>query len=287
MQPSSPEQFKQAQRQSWGNVAQGWRAWWSTFEGGAQTVSDRLVDLAGIKPGSRVLDVATGIGEPAVTAARRAGSGGRVLATDISPQMLAIARERAEGLGLQNIMEFRESDAESLALEGGSFDAVISRWGFMFFPNLPQALRLFYNALAPGGRVAAAVWPVPDRAPVLNLSFSTVRRELGLPPQPPLDAPPFNLHDPSSLQGLLSQAGFKDVRAESVAATFTFKSAEDYTSFQRAITAPLHALMSGQPDDRKEQIWWAVTEAARSNADSRGVVRLENEVICCAGTRAN
>jgi ubiquinone/menaquinone biosynthesis C-methylase UbiE len=285
--PVSGDQFKQAQQQSWSHVAQGWKAWWFTFEGGAQKVSDRLVELAGVKPGSRVLDVATGTGEPAVTAARKVTLGGRVIAADISPQMLAIAKERAASLGLQDVIEFREGDAESLALANGSFDAVVSRWGFMFFPNLPQTLQRFHAALAPGGRLAAAVWPAPERAPILNISFSTVRRELGLPPQPPLDAPPFNLNDPARLQSLFSQAGFRDVRAETITATFTFRSAEEYTAFQRAITAPLHAMMAGQPAGRQEQIWQAVTEAARQYADSSGAVRLENEVICCAGTRAD
>lgn len=200
--------------------------------------------------------------------------------------MLAIAKDRAASLRLQGTVKFQEGDAESLALASNSFDAVISRWGFMFFPNLPQTLRWFRGALVPGGRLAAAVWPVPDRAPLLNLSFSTVRRELGLPLQPMLEAPPFNLHDPSRLQGLLSQAGFQDIGTETVTATFTFRSAEDYTSFQRAVTASLHALMAGQPDGREEQIWQAVTEAVRPYADSSGVVRLDNEVICCACMRA-
>jgi len=99
----------------------------------AQKVNERLVELAEIKPGQKVLDIATGIGEPAITAARKlvqlAGSGnkinaniGHVLATDISSQMLTVAKQRAATLGLQEIIEFRESDAEVLALPGSSFD---------------------------------------------------------------------------------------------------------------------------------------------------------------------
>jgi ubiquinone/menaquinone biosynthesis C-methylase UbiE len=89
------DQFKVGQRQSWDNAAAGWQEWWETFENGAKTVSDRLVELAEIKAGNQVLDLATGTGEPALTAAKKlAGSEGHVLATDISPQMLAIAKQR-------------------------------------------------------------------------------------------------------------------------------------------------------------------------------------------------
>jgi ubiquinone/menaquinone biosynthesis C-methylase UbiE len=88
----NPNEFKAQQRQMWDNAAAGWQDWWETIERGAQKVSDKLVQLAEIKPGDRVLDIATGIGEPAVTAARKVMPNGKVVATDISPQMLAIAK---------------------------------------------------------------------------------------------------------------------------------------------------------------------------------------------------
>jgi enediyne biosynthesis protein CalE5 len=104
------EQFKIAQRQRWDSVAEGWKEWWQTVEVAAQKVSDRLVELAQIKPGQKVLDIATGIGEPAITATRKlAGYGnnidgtGYVLATDVSTKMLTIAKQRATELGLQDI----------------------------------------------------------------------------------------------------------------------------------------------------------------------------------------
>ena len=94
-----PAQYKSGQRRDWDNAASGWKRWWPTIETGAQVVSDRLVELAQVEPGHCVLDIATGIGEPAVTAARRVGASGRVTATDQSMDMLDIARERASDLG--------------------------------------------------------------------------------------------------------------------------------------------------------------------------------------------
>lgn len=105
---SDPDQFKESQRQSWDSVSKGWQTWWKNIENGAQNVSDRLVELAHIKPGNKILDIATGIGEPAITGAKRVGSSGHVMAADLSPGMLSIAKQRAASLGLENIMEFKE-----------------------------------------------------------------------------------------------------------------------------------------------------------------------------------
>src|SRR5262249_2221359 len=94
--------LKQEQRLSWDESAAGRKKWWPNFEQAAQGVNARLVELARLKAGDRVLDIATGNGEPAVTAARMVGAGGWVVAVDQSPGMLAIGRERAAALGLRN-----------------------------------------------------------------------------------------------------------------------------------------------------------------------------------------
>jgi ubiquinone/menaquinone biosynthesis C-methylase UbiE len=95
-------------KQEWNSVAPAWQEWWKTIERGTEGVSRRLVELAKIKPGSRVLDIATGMGEPALTAAKLVGKSGHVLATDISPQMLTFAKQRAISLGLQDVIEFKK-----------------------------------------------------------------------------------------------------------------------------------------------------------------------------------
>lgn len=283
---SDPEQFKQAQRQAWGRTAGGMKTWWPVLEEGYQKLSDKLVDLAGVKPGSKVLDVATGIGEPAVTAARHVEPNGKVLATDISPEMLEIGRERAEKLGLQHIIEFRESDAESLKLPNKSFDAVLCRMGLMFLPNLPDALRIFYNALVPGGKIATAVMPSLDKVPVVNLAFLAVLKKLNLP-QPSHDTPPFHLSDPLALQNALIKAEFQDVKTENMIVTLRLDSPDSFTEYHKAVSAPIHALLAGQTAEKQNEIWQAVTEAAKLYTNSKGEVVLDNEVICCSGTRGS
>ena len=134
--PFDPVQYKTTQRQEWDSASSGWNKWWSLIEQAMQPASDRLVALAELQPGQRVLDVATGIGEPAVTAARRVGPGGQVVGTDLSSEMLIIARERVSALGLKNLT-FRQVDAEALDFPENSFDAVLCRFGLMFLPICP------------------------------------------------------------------------------------------------------------------------------------------------------
>lgn len=112
------KQYKEAERQSWNSVAPAWQKWWGkTIERGTEGVSRWLVELAEIKSGSKVLDIATGIGEPALTAAKQLGKSGHVLATDISLQMLSFAKQRAISLGLQDVIEFKEGDAETIDVQ--------------------------------------------------------------------------------------------------------------------------------------------------------------------------
>ena len=105
-----PVEFRGGQRQQWDTAATGWRKWSELIDERTSGVSERLVELAGVKQGSRVLDVAAGYGEPTLTAARRVGTQGGVVATDISVEMLGYGRERASAAGLENI-EFVESEA--------------------------------------------------------------------------------------------------------------------------------------------------------------------------------
>jgi ubiquinone/menaquinone biosynthesis C-methylase UbiE len=284
----NPEEFKAQQRQMWDSAAAGWQAWWETIERGAQKVSDKIVELAEIKPGDRVLDIATGIGEPAVTAARRVKPNGKVVATDISPQMLAIAMTRAKSLSLDSVIEFSEIDGEKLDLLGPSttakkFDAVLSRWGLMFFPNLPAALVRIRQMLITNGRISAAVWSAPSKVPWLDLAFATVRKQLTIPPPLPGEPGPFALADLEALKQLFNQAGFKDIKTDTFQITFEFDSPESYTRLHQQTATRIHKTLANQTEEVKKQIWSSITEAVWQYADSHGRVNLDNEVICMVG----
>jgi SAM-dependent methyltransferase len=243
------------------------------------------VELAEIKAGDKVLDIATGIGEPAVTAARKVMPNGKVIAIDISPQMLAIAKTRAASLGLDGIMEFRESDGEKIDLpdQTAKFDAVLSRFGLMFFPNLPSALVKIRHLLITNGRLSAAVWSTPSKVPLIDLAFGTARKQINAPPPPPGTPGPFALADAGTLKQLFSQAGFKDIKVETLQITFEFDSPESYTKHIQQTATRIHEMLANQAEDVKKQAWDSITDAAWQYADSHGRLNLDNEVICIVG----
>lgn len=281
-----PKQYKAGQRQGWDSVANGWQNWWKTTETAGEKVSRRLIELAQIKQGSVVLDVATGIGEPSISAAYKVGNSGHVLAIDISPQMLSIAKQRATSLGLQKVIEFQEGDTETIDLPASTFDAALCRFGLMFLPNTKAGLSNIYKSLLDGGHLAAAVWASPDQVPVISLALNTVLKETNSSPPPAGSPGPFSLSDESILKDSFVNSGFKNIIIERMNVTFDFDSSEAFTSYVYETAAPIQAILSNHPEERRNEILGAVTEAARKYADkSSGAVKLNNEAICIAGKK--
>ena len=213
-------EFRDGQRQQWNSAATGWRRWSELIDGAASGISERLVELAGVEPGSRVLDVAAGYGEPSLTAARTAGPEGAVLATDISAEMIAFGRERAAAAGLENI-EFVQSDAASLDFPEASFDAALSRFGIIFEPDAEAAAARIRSFLEPGGRMAISSWGSPDRVPFLAIPMRTAMQRLKVPPPPPGTPGPLSRPTPQALGGLLEAAGFSMWRSRRLRSPFS------------------------------------------------------------------
>jgi enediyne biosynthesis protein CalE5 len=285
MTPLNPQQWKARQRQDWDSVSTGWRTWWETIERSAQPLSDHLIALAHIEPGQHVLDIATGIGEPAVTAAIRVGPTGQVVAIDQSPQMLAIARERVAALGLQNVA-FRELDAEQLDLLEGNFDAALCRWGLMHLPQLTPALQGVRQRLQPNGRFAAAVWSSPSKVPFLSLPGTVIIQYIAVP-SPPAGTPgPFSLSDSGALEQAFAQAGWSSVHTEPLGLTLELASASDYTRFIQAVSPSINALLASQRAEQQERIWQAIRETVQERYGSAdGTLRMPAETICIVARR--
>ena len=280
-----PAEFKAKMRADWRSAAGGWRKWHDEVEAaeGGQRHSAKLVELAGVRPGNAVLDVAGGYGEPSLAAARVVGSSGRVVCTDISGEMLDFGRERAAVAGLTNV-EFVEVDAEQLDFSDESFDAVLSRTGLMLLPDVAGTLRRLRGFLKPGGRLAASVW---GRQPTVQFTAAlpVIFAELELPPPPPGRPGIFALADPDRLAALVADAGFRDVATGTLNVVFTSDTPEQATQFLRDVSPTITALVEGQPPDVQARVWGKVTEAWSPFRDADGRVRTENEAIWVVGTR--
>jgi SAM-dependent methyltransferase len=280
-----PLAFKEAQRSDWQLAALGWRQWYDVLEAqaGGQVVSGKLVELADLEPGKTVLDVATGYGEPALTAARAVMPGGHVMATDIAPNLLAFGRERAARAGLDNV-EFRESDAETLDFPHETFDAVLSRQGLQFLPDVTGTLKRLNAALRSGGRLAAAVWGPPDTVQ-FALPIPIIMRELGLPPPPPGRPGPFALGNAELLARLVADAGFREIETGTVTAIYETASAEDFTQWVRDVAPPIVRLTDGQPPEVASRVWRQVTAGWTPLLTSKGGVRASNQAIWVAASK--
>jgi ubiquinone/menaquinone biosynthesis C-methylase UbiE len=281
------KQYKEAERQSWNSVAVGWQKWWKTIERGTEKVSRRLVELAEIKPGSRVLDIATGMGEPALTAANRVGKSGHVLATDISSQMLSFAKQRAISLGLQDVIEFKEGDAESIDLPSSTFDAALCRWGLMLLPDAKAGLSNIYGSLVNGGNLAVAVWASPEKVPFIFVPMNTILKETNSPSPPPGTPGPFSMSGRDSLMNSYLSSGFKDPSIESMNVVLDFDSPDDFTTFTIEHGGPaIQKILGGQTNERRKEILKTISKAAEKYIDNTtGKVILENEAILIVGRK--
>jgi SAM-dependent methyltransferase len=276
-----PTEFRAGQREQWQSAATGWRKWSPTIDAATGVVSERLVELAGVEEGSRVLDVAAGYGEPALTAARRAGPTGRVVATDISSEMLAYGRERAAAAGIENI-EFVDSPAAALDFPQESFDAALSRWGIIFEPEAEAVAARIRGFLKPGARFAISSWGPPERVPMIALPMKVASETLELPLPPPGTPGPLSRPTPEAVGGILETAGFGDIEVEEADVVVEWGSPEEFTQFNSEIVPPLRALLAARPEEARGKALPAITEAVRKMSGD-GKVTLSNLVLLAVG----
>ena len=171
-------------RNTWEKAAPGWAKWEREFSVGLSAATETLINMAGIRPGMRVLDLACGAGSQTIHLAKRVGPSGRVVACDISATMLDHVRQSAAAASLQNI-ETLECAADELDETLPPFDAAISRLGLMLFPSPSRSLEALQHVLKPGARFAALVFTTPDNNPFLARTMAIVLSCAGKSPPKP------------------------------------------------------------------------------------------------------
>ena len=258
-----PIRFKETTRSQWQTAAEAWNDWGGCLSRWLGPATERMLDLAGVREGSHVLDVAAGAGEQTITTARRVGPGGRVLATDLSSNILEYARRAAEALKLSQV-ETRTLDGERLdELPPESFDAVISRVGMIYFPDQQRALRGMLNALKPGGRVGVISYSTADKNEFFSVPVSIIRERAQLPPPLPGQPGPFSLGTVEVLSDALTRAGFKEVHAELFDAPLELESAAECLRFERESFGALHQMLGGLSDAEQESTWSEIEAALK------------------------
>lgn len=167
----------------------------------------RVVAIAALQPGQRVVDVACGTGVLAMEAALATSPGGQVVGVDLNPGMLAVARRKAPQIS------WLEAPAEALPLEAESFDAAVSQFGLMFFEDQHAAIAEMWRVVRPGGRLAIAVWDSLDNTPGYSAITALLARLFGDDVAALLESP-YSLGDPNALRALITRAGVTDLEVQ-------------------------------------------------------------------------
>lgn len=265
---------KERELAGWTATAAGWNKHHALLERFSAPVTRKLIEMARIRPGIRVLDIACGTGQPAVSIAETVGPQGSVLATDFVEPVIAYARIKAKERGLTNI-EFRCLDGEALDVPANSFDAATMRWGIMFMPSPVESMKSAHAALRRGGRIALTAWASPQANPFAMVALGVIRKHLDIPTPPP-DAPGiFAFADQARLRSTIEAGGFGDVQIEPFEFVVgEFASGEEYWLFMRDIAAPIIGLYKQLSSNEQRAVDHEIQEEAeRCRIGHRVVMR--------------
>lgn len=277
------DSIRDRQRLIWDRFAVGWKKWDAELLAWQRPFGDAVIHDAGLRPDSIVLDVASGTGEPGLTAAKLVPDG-EVVLTDISVGMLHVAQEKASARGQVNV-SFSVCDAAQLPFGDGTFDAVLCCFGITFFPDMKAALREMMRTAKSGARISAAVWGRPAENPWASLILGTLAHHTELP-RPPADMPGlFRCSAPGFMPRMFRDAGLTDVAERSVSTDLVHDSPESYWEFMIDIATTV-ATGLAQADKEARALIRSDVFQMLGRYEHEGALRLRSTATIVAGTLA-
>jgi SAM-dependent methyltransferase len=284
--PAKIERFREKLRQEWtdADTVAAWRKWHPQLSSFTRGATAAVLEGAQLRPGMRVLDLASGVGEPAIPIAEAVGPSGHVTGTDVGPGMIEFAAELARKKGLDNI-DFRVVDVETLPFPDNSFDVVSSRFGVMFFADQVKAFRECLRVLKPGGRVSFVAWGKREQ-PFLGSTMGILMKYVDAPPPDP-DAPhAFMFGERGLLASKLKAAGFADAREEVRTVTGRWEgSPEQYWQQFTEVAAPFRPLIAKLTPDMRKKVEGEIYVGLRNLADGAGF-SMPLEIVIGTGVKA-
>lgn len=248
------EYYKEYTRTTWNQAAKPYLGFMSRL----RPFHNELVRRLRPKRGERILDLACGPGEPAITLAQRVGKEGQVLGVDLAEKMVSLARRSAREGGVDNV-EFRVMNCEKLRLPAGSFDAVVSAYGFQIFTDPEKAAVEAYRVVRPGGRVAACIWSTGDRVPYLDAIIGPMLAHAE-PDENGYIPTPYEIGGKGEMVRFLEKSGFRGAKEGRITHEFHFKDAEEYFEVLLRGTPIGHSLLEETRGVQRE-----VLQATRAN----------------------
>jgi len=278
----SADEIREAQRTAWAGLSTGWEKWEPIILDQLGPVSAAMIQRLDIAEDHHVLDIASGTGEPGLTIAELAPEG-RVVLTDLAPEMLEIAARRAGAQGAANV-ETLVCSADELGFGDATFDAVSVRFGYMFFPDLARATTEFVRVLEPGGRLCSSVWVEPEENPWIAIAMSAIAAEVVLPPPDPDGPTMFRCAAPGYVSALYEIAGLRDVAEWDVEVALVTRSPSQYWEMiSEHVSLAVAAL--GQVDGPARERIRADAMEKVSVFEEDGEIRVPGLARCIVGTK--
>lgn len=246
------EEIRDQQRATWNKFSPSWKKWDDLNMDLLKPMGDEIIRSINPKGAEVVLDIAAGTGEPGLTIATML-TGGKVVITDLSEDMLEIARENAMKRDIKNI-ETRVCDVCALPFADNTFDAISCRLGFMFFPDMLLAAKEMVRVLKPGGKIATSVWNVLEKNFWITAILETISRHMDLPAPLPGAPGMFRCAKEGLISDLFLQAGLKNIKQKEITAKMHFKTADIYWDMMTEVITLVVLALNNAEDDIKENI---------------------------------
>jgi SAM-dependent methyltransferase len=263
------ETARQQSRAAWGAVARGWYAQRDELWKASRPVSEWMVRRLDPKSGDTVLELAAGLADTGLMAARLVGESGHLIVTDFTTEMVAAARRRAEELGVQNA-EFRVLDAERMDLKTESVDGVLCRWAYMLMIDPSAAFAETRRVLRPGGRLAFSVWAARELNPALSLVGGVLESQGHIPPPDPEAPSAFAMADPGYIRELVVGAGFDEPEIEEVTFRWPFADRDAYWRYVTETSTSSSPILRSLPPEEQAKVREHVHEVARQFQSGEG-----------------
>jgi SAM-dependent methyltransferase len=278
----SADEIRDVQRATWAGLSAGWDKWDSVIMDQLGPVGAAIIEGLDIAEDHQSLDIASGTGEPGLSIAKLSPNG-RVVLTDLVPEMLDIAARRASAQGVANV-ETQVCNADDLPFDDATFDSVSVRFGYMFFPDVARATAEFARVLKPGGRLCSSVWIKPEENAWTTIAMQAIATEAIVAP-PDKDAPNmFRCAAPGYVGALYEGAGLRDIAEWDVGVELVTRSPEQYWQMiSEHVSLAVAALQQVDEPARERIRAHAIAKVSAFAKD--GEVRVPGLARCIVGTK--
>ncbi len=278
----SADEIRDVQRATWAGLSGGWEKWDSVIMDQLGPVGAAMIERLDIAEDHQHLDIAAGTGEPGLSIARLSPKG-RVVLTDLVPEMLDVAARRARAHGIANV-ETQVCSADDLPFDDATFDGVSVRFGYMFFPDMGKATAEFVRVLEPGGRLCSSVWVKPEENPWTTIAMQAIATEAVVSPPDPDGPNMFRCAAPGYVSALYEGAGLRDVAEWDVDVELVTRSPEQYWEMISEHVSLAVAVLQQVDEPARERIR-ANAIAKVSAFEKDGKVRVPGVARCIVGTK--